>query len=235
MSTLEVSPAHAVRRRHEAVAGAFAMAPFVLAYAPFALVIGSKVATLDDPVAGWAGSWLIYGGSAHLAALQGLSDGSALLAIVAGVLINARLLVYGASMAPRWRHQPRWFRLFGPALLIDPTWALADRHAESGASDEEQRRFYIGAALMLGAAWSANIALGAAIGDRLPDVGLDLAAPLCLIALVGPRVRDREHRWAAIAASVTAIVLADGPPGTAVAAAIAAGCAAAQLARRWQR
>ena len=60
-------------RGRDVLAGAAAMAPLVVAYAPFALVIGSTVATLDQPVAGWAGSWLIYGGSAHLAALQGLS------------------------------------------------------------------------------------------------------------------------------------------------------------------
>ena len=63
--------------RADVLVGARAMAPFVLAFAPFALVIGSTVATLDNPVAGWAGSWLIFGGSAHLAAVRGIADGTA--------------------------------------------------------------------------------------------------------------------------------------------------------------
>ena len=52
---------------HDARAGVVAMVPFVLGYAPFALVIGAAVAKSGDPLAGWSGSWLIYGGSAHLA------------------------------------------------------------------------------------------------------------------------------------------------------------------------
>lgn len=219
-------------QRSDMLAGAQAMAPLVLAYAPFALVIGSVVATLDDPLAGWAGSWLIYGGSAHLAALNGISDGAAATAIIAGVLVNARLLVYSASMAPHWRHQPGWFRLLGPALLIDPTWALADRHAGDGMSETAERRFFLGAGLVLGTFWSMMIAFGAIAGDRLPDVGLELAAPVCLIALVGPRLRQRGHLAAAIAAATAAVVLPAGPAGTGILIAIAAGTIAAEFARR---
>jgi predicted branched-subunit amino acid permease len=76
------------------------------------------------------------------------------------------------------------------------------------------------------------IAAGAVVGDRLPDVGLDLAAPLCLLALVGPRLRDREHRWAAITAAVVALLTVRWSAGTGMVAAIGAGCAAARLARR---
>jgi branched chain amino acid efflux pump len=218
--------------RAGARAGAVAMAPLVLAYAPFALVIGSSVARMDEPIAGWAGSWLIYGGSAHLAAVHGLLDGAPLLAVIAGLLVNARLLVYSASMAARWREQPRWFRAVAPALLIDPTWALAERHAHHHPSPSAQRRFYLTAGLTLGVAWSAMIATGAVVGDRLPHIGLDLVAPLCLLALVGPRLRDRQHRWGAIGAAVVALVTSGWPPGTGMAAAMCAGCAAAQLAGR---
>lgn len=217
-------------RRGDAFAGAAAVAPFVLAYVPFALVIGSTVATLDDPAAGWAGSWLIYGGSAHLAALHGLADGAPLLAVGTALLVNARLLVYSASMAPRWRDQPRWFRFLAPAMLIDPTWALADEHAPvAGAA---HRRFFLAAGVVLGIGWSTTIAAGALLGERLPDVGLELAAPLCLIALVGPRLRDRAHRWAAVVAAGTALATTGLPSGTGIAASIAAGSLAAHAASR---
>jgi predicted branched-subunit amino acid permease len=219
-------------RGRDVLAGAAAMAPIVVAYAPFALVIGSTVATLDQPVAGWAGSWLIYGGSAHLAALQGLSRGSALLAVVTGLLINARLLVYSASLAPRWRDQPRWFRAAGAALLVDPTWALAEQHAERATSPGAQRRFYLAAGLTLGAGWSAMIAAGAIAGHRLAHAGLRLAVPLCLIALVGPRLRDRGHRWAAACGALVAVATSGWPSGTGIVAAIAAGAIAGTAAER---
>ena len=73
------------------------------------------------------------------------------------------------------------------------------------------------------------IAAGALAGDWLPSVGLDLAAPLCRIAMVGPRLRDRRHRWAAIAAATTVTLAAGWPAGTGVAAAIVVGAVAARL------
>lgn len=221
--------------RPAAALGVAAMLPLTIAYVPFALVIGAAVAEVDDPVAGWAGSWLIFGGSAHLAALRGLAGGTAAMAVVAGVLVQARLLVYGASMAPRWRAQPRWFRAVGAALLIDPTWALAERQASAEMSLRDQRRFFLGAALTLGTVWSAAIALGAVVGERLPHAGLGLAAPVCLMALVGPRLRERDHRWAAITGSAAALVFTGGPAGMAMMVAIVCGCVAGELSRRWSR
>lgn len=217
-------------RRGDAVAGALAMAPLVVAYVPFALVIGSTAATIDDPRAGWAGSWLIYSGSAHLAALHGIAEEAPLLAIATALLVNARLLVYGASMAPRWRDQPRWFRLVAPTMLVDPTWALADGRAAHDARGD--RRFFLAAGIVLGTVWSTAIAAGAVLGDRLPEVGLELAAPLCLIALVGPRLRDRSHRHAATVAALAALATHGLPAGTAIAVAIAAGSIAGRLADR---
>src|SRR5829696_6794379 len=78
-----------------------------------ALVIGTIVAEHGDPLAGWAGSSLTFGGSAHLAAIRTLDDAGPVVAIFTGLLINARLLVYSASLARRWSDQPLWFRFAG--------------------------------------------------------------------------------------------------------------------------
>jgi predicted branched-subunit amino acid permease len=217
----------ASRRESDTLAGVAAMAPFVVAYAPFAVVIGSTIATIDDPLAGWSGSWLIYGGSAQLAALHGLAGGSAVLAVVTALVVQTRLLVYGASLAGRWRAQPPWFRLVAPALLIDPTWALADRDSERSPAGE--RRFFLAAGLTLGCGWSAMMGAGVLLGNRLPDIGLELAAPLCLAALVGARLRDRQHRWAAVIAAAVVLVAPAWPAGTATIVAIVAGAMAARL------
>ena len=232
MNTVAFAPS---TERPSTFAGVRSMAPMMVAYTPYALVIGSAVARIDDPVAGWSGSWLIYGGSAHLAALKGIGDGAFAMAIAVALLVNARLLLYSASIAPRWREQPVWFRLLGAAFLIDPTWALADQHAATGASPEAQRRFFLGAGITLGVWWSAMIAAGAMIGDRLPHVGLELVAPICLMTLIGSRVRDRSNRWAAVAAASTALLTSHAPAGTGLIAAIAAGVVAANVSERWSR
>jgi predicted branched-subunit amino acid permease len=232
MSTVAVAPS---TEHHSMFIGVRSMTPMLLAYSPYALVIGAAVARTDDPVAGWSGSWIIYGGSAHLAALKGISEGAFATAIAVALLVNLRLLVYSASIARQWREQPVWFRLVGAAFLIDPTWALADQHAASGASAESQRRFFLGAGITLGIWWTALIAIGAIIGNRLPQVGLELVAPICLMSLIGTRIRDRSNRWAAIAAAAAALLAAQAPAGTGLMLAIAVGCVAAQASERWSR
>jgi branched chain amino acid efflux pump len=219
-------------RRREVRAGVLAMAPFVVGFAPLALVIGSAVAKVDPPLAGWAGSWLIFAGSAHLAALRGVSGGSAGVAIVTALLVNARLLVYSAALAPRWRTQPRWFRTAGAVLLVDPTWALAEQHAARGSSDAAHRWFYLSAALTLGVGWSGIIAAGALAGDRLPTAGLDVVVPFCLIALLGRRLQGRPHWYAAAGAAMTTVLGGDLPAGTGIILAIVVGAVAATLTAR---
>ncbi len=207
---------------HDARAGVVAMVPFVLGYAPFALVIGAAVAKSGDPLAGWSGSWLIYGGSAHLAVLRSL-DAGLLVAVASGLLINARLLAYSASLARRWHDQPLWFRVVAAALVIDPTWAAAERHAAAGASDAAQRRFFLAAGAVLGVGWSTLIAVGVVAGGRLDAVDLEVVVPLCLAALVGPALRDAANRVPVIAAGSVAVLTSRWPSGIALLLAIAAG------------
>jgi predicted branched-subunit amino acid permease len=206
-------------------AGFLAMVPFVVGYAPFALVIGAAVADSADPVAGWSGSWLIYGGSAHLAVLRSL-DAGLLVAVAGGLLINARLLAYSASLAQRWRNQPRWFRIVAAAMVIDPTWVAADRHAATGASEAAQRRFFLTAGVVMGAGWSALIAVGAVAGGRLDALRLEVVVPLCLATMVGPMLRDRGGRAAVIAAASVATLGSRLPTGAVLLVAIAAGALA---------
>ena len=224
MSTVEFAEVaqRADRANSDVRAGFLAMIPFVVGYAPFALVIGSAVADSANPLAGWSGSWLIYGGSAHLAVLRSL-DAGLLVAVAGGLLVNARLLAYSASLAQRWRTQPRWFRIVAAAMVIDPTWAAAERHAATGASEAAQRRFFLTAGVVMGVGWSALIAVGAVVGGRLDALRLEVVVPLCLATLVGPMLHDRGGRAAVIAAASVAALGSRLPAGAVLLVAIAAG------------
>ena len=212
--------------------GVSVMLPFIAGFAPFALAIGA-VAARGNAWAGWSGSWLIYGGSAHLATLQGLGRSGLVVAVLTGVLVNARLLVYSASLAGRWAGQPTWFRLAAAPLVIDPTWAVAQgRPARELASDE--RRFFLAAGLTLGVGWSAMMAAGVALGGRLDTSSLAVAVPLCLVGLVAPRVVDADTRWVCLAAAAAMLFARGLPAGTGLLVAAAAGVlvGAALSARR---
>ncbi len=212
--------------------GALAALPFVAAYLPFALVIGSTAATAGAPLAGWTGSWLILGSSAQLAALQTLPEAGVLAAVVAGLLINARLVVYSASLARTWAHQPRWFRVAAAGLIIDPTWAAAEQHAGWCPDGGEQRRYFFGAGLTLVAGWSAVMAAGAIVGARLDWFRLDIVIPLCLLGLVGAGLRASPTRWVIAAAAGAAWASSGWPAGTGILAGVIAGCAAGSMVAR---
>jgi len=205
-------------------AGILEMLPLLAGYVPFALVIGSIVAEHGDPLAGWAGSWLIFGGSAHLAAIRTLDDAGPVVAIFTGLLINARLLVYSASLARRWSDQPLWFRFAGAALIIDPTWAAAQQQPELGP--RRDRGYFVAAGLTLGAGWTIAIAAGAVLGTQLDGLDLDIVIPLCLLGLVGAGLRAAGSRPVVVVAATVALLTTGWPAGTGLLAAIGAGCAA---------
>jgi predicted branched-subunit amino acid permease len=226
MATSSTAVASAGRR------GALAMLPMLAGYMPFALVIGSAAADRGTPLAGWAGSWLILGGSAHLATMRTLDEAGVAAAIFTGLLVNARLLVYSASLARRWGEQPGWFRFAAAGLIIDPTWVVADRHAGETVDLAEHRRYFLGAGLTLAAGWSGGMAVGAVLGARLDWLDLQIAVPLCLLALVGTGLRRSGTRLVIVVAGVVALLTASWPSGTGLLAAIAAGSLAGVAVER---
>jgi predicted branched-subunit amino acid permease len=216
--------------RRAARRGVLAMLPLVGAYAPFALVIGSAIADHGARLAGWVGGWLIFGGSAQLAALRTLDTAGPFAAIVAGILIHARLLVYSAGLARSWPEQPRWFRIVAAGLIIDPTFAAAQAHAHECTDPVQQRRFFLAAGLTLGAGWSAAMALGTLIGSRLDGLDIQIVVPLCLLALVGDGLRVRSSRLVVLVAAAVAVLAAAMPVGTGLLAAVVAGTIVGVLA-----
>jgi predicted branched-subunit amino acid permease len=211
------------------------MAPLLAAYIPFALVVGSIAAEHGGPFAGWAGSWLIFSGSAQLAAMRTLDDAGAAAAILTALLINARLVVYSASLARQWTDQPRWFRVAAAGMIVDPTWAIAEPHAATTRDAREQRGYFFGSALTLGIGWSTAIAVGALIGARLDSIDLSIVIPVCLLGLLGVGLRAAGTRSVIVVAAAVALLTASWPDGTGLLAAVAAGCATGMVNERRHR
>jgi predicted branched-subunit amino acid permease len=225
MTTLTLPAAD---RRGELRAGARAMAPLAIGYLPFALLVGAAVAASTDPVAAWAATPAVYGGSVHLTILQMLRDGSGLAITVAvGALMNARLLVYSTALAPDWAGAPVRTRLLVAASVIDPSWLIADRRAAGPGGIAERRAHYTGAAVTLAAAWTTGVTAGALLGAAGPALTeLAAAVPLCLVAVVAPHVRVPGGGLAVLAAGLTAVLARGLPPGFGLLLCMAAAAAA---------
>src|SRR5688500_9535548 len=103
------------------------IAPLLVGLVPFAMILGVTMSDAGIHVGvGVPGSFVLYAGSAQLAALALMQSGAGLGTILLSVVIvNARMLLYGASLEPRFRNQPRWFRWIGPHFMVDQSYVVA--------------------------------------------------------------------------------------------------------------
>lgn len=178
--------------------------PLYIPAIPLALVIGLTITNGGiNPVVGWSSSPIIFGGAAQLTLMTLIGSGSALIAAVAAALVvNARHLMYSAAISPRFRGQPRWFRFFGPYLLIDQLFALD--MLLPNPDPRTFRIYHIAAGLTFWTSWQLTVAVGLIIGPVIPEAwNLDFAIPLLFLALV---VLGIDHFSKAVAALSGALV-----------------------------
>jgi 4-azaleucine resistance transporter AzlC len=206
---------------HRVRDGARLIAPFAVAVAAFGLTFG--VLAHDAGLGGLATvvfSATTFAGSAQFAATSVLSAGGTLTAaIVAAVLLNARYVPIGLSVAPSLRG-PAWQRGLRAQLVVDESWAVS--HLGGGRYDP---RLLLGAGLTLYGSWVAGTTVGVAAGTLLADpetLGLDAAFPALFLALLAGQVRGRRAAIAALAgAAVAALLVPFVAPGLPIVAASA--------------
>ncbi len=175
--------------------------PLFLTVIPFALIIGLAVVQSGlNPLVGWSTSPIILGGAAQLVVITLLGSGTAIAAtIAAGLVIQARHLMYSAALAPVFQKQPRWFQWLGPYILIDQMFALASTRIQE--SPDDFRSYYLGAGVVYLIGWNSTTAMGLLIGPQVPDSWrLDFAIPLMFVVLLVSGI----NRWPKVVAAVTA-------------------------------
>jgi predicted branched-subunit amino acid permease len=179
------------------------MTPMVVGIVPFGLALGAVMASSDlDPWTAFASAPLILAGAAQLTTLQMLEAGSNPVVVVASaLLINLRILLYSASLAPWFSGVRLRLRLLLATSVIDQTHFVAVPRFEQGDLDRRDRvAYYAGASVWLVSAWLGSQTFAMALGAELPDAArLDMAAPLALVGLLAKSVATRP---AAVAAAV---------------------------------
>ena len=216
------------------VNGARLVAPTIPGVIPFGMIYG--VAAADVGLswdASLAMSALIFAGAAQLATLQLLDSGASAVVIIAtAAVINLRMAVYSASIAPHFRHVPATKRAFLSYFLVDQAYAVSIVHFTSPThpSDEPKHLFFLGAGLILWVTWHFSVIAGAVLGAGIPPAwALDFTIPLCFMALLVPALTDRPMIVAAAVGGGVAVI-AGGLPynlglGLGAACGIAAGTA----------
>lgn len=188
----------------------------LLGVVPFGLVAGAT------PVAGDLGGWsavglstIVFAGASQLAVADVLADGgSALVAILAALTINLRMVLYSASLAPHLGHEPIRRRLLTAYLLTDQVYALSISRWSRGGDPGGRLTYYFTAAWMIWATWQASTVVGVLVGGALPDdVPLDFAVPLVFLVMLVPVVRSRPALAAAAAGGAGAVAAAQAGAG----------------------
>ncbi|WP_353112258.1 AzlC family ABC transporter permease [Microbacterium sp.] len=153
-------------------------------------------------------SLLMFTGGSQFAFIGVVASGgvAALPAAIASAgLLGVRNLAYGMRMSPIIG-QGFWRRAAAAHFTIDESTAVA-----ISQDDPRLRRlgFWVtGIGIFLG--WNATTLIGALVGDVLGDPkawGLDAAAAAAFLALLWPRLRQRQAIVVGIAAAVVAAAL----------------------------
>ena len=149
-------------------------------------------------------SLLVFAGGAQFLAIATIaSGGTPLAAVIGGIVLNARHLPYGLTVAPFLRG-PLWKRALSSHVVLDESTALA----LAQPTPELGRLAFYACGCMLFAAWNLGTLVGALAGGAIADpsaLGLDAAFPASMLALLAPLLRRRDVRAAALAGAVIAL------------------------------
>jgi predicted branched-subunit amino acid permease len=165
-------------------------------------------------------SLLMFTGASQFA-FVGLIGGGLASAVATALALGARNALYGLRLAPYLR--PRGLAAH---FVIDESAAMAVRDT----ADDTRLGFW-SAGLAVFCCWNLATLIGALAGNAISDpgtFGLDAAAPAAFLALLAPRLKDREPQAIAGLAAVAALASVPlVPAGTPVLVAAIVAVAAA--------
>jgi len=197
--------------RAEFIVGVRAFAPLSMSIIPFGVVCGAAASTAGmTPLQASAMSWVIFAGSAQIAATQLFASGAPLLVILAtAAIVNLRFLMYATSLATRFRNQNRRWQALIAYLLTDQAFGLTVvHHSQHPERQADLRWFYLGVAGATWLSWQLATIAGILLGSLVPaSWSLDFIVPLTFIAMLVPLLTGRAMVLAAVTGGSAAVLL----------------------------
>ncbi|WP_321111700.1 AzlC family ABC transporter permease [Halorussus salinisoli] len=222
--------------RADFLSGVRVALPILLGVFPFGMVAGVAAIGAGIPaIEAFAMSVVIFAGASQLAAAELVGRNAPAVVVVFTVLvINLRMMMYSASIAPYFQRQSTRWKGALAYLLTDQAYAVSLLRFEND-EDVSRRWYYLGVASALWVTWQIATVVGIVLGASVPDGWrLEFAVPLVFLAVLVPAVTDRATGTAALVGGSVAVA-ANGLPfnlGLIVAAVvgIAAGLLAEEVA-----
>jgi len=210
------------------------VSPLLLGVAPFGVVAGIAAieAGLTLPQA-LGMSTIIFAGAAQLAAIELIGQGTPLsVIIVTAIVINLRMLMYSASIAPHLTSLPARVRSGLAYLLTDQAYALSISRYRAGDTTDRVA-YYLGVGVTLWGVWQITTVVGAFAQAGIPEsLGLEFAVPLVFLALLVPAMEDGPTTVAGVIGGAVATAVAGLPLNLGLLVGATVGIAAGLLAER---
>jgi predicted branched-subunit amino acid permease len=176
-----------------------------LAVGTYGLSFGAvaSAAGLSVPQA-CAASLLMFTGASQFALVGVLgAGGSAVAGVLGALLLGSRNTLYAVRLAELLRLRGAQ-RIVAAHVTIDESMAMA-----TGAPKALERTAFWTTGLTIYVVWNLMTLLGAAGAARLGDparLGLDAVAPAAFLALLAPRLRDRQSLRIAVGGAALALL-----------------------------
>lgn len=172
--------------RREFFTGVMEVAPVLVAMAPIGLLWGTLAAGKGLTVfEALLMSTLVLAGAAQFVAIEMWRDPVPVLLLTAtAFIVNVRHVLMSASLSRHIRGIPRAFHPLVAYLLVDESWALAERRA---LTQPVTLAYFLGLALPLVTCWLITSGIGAMLGRSLGDpsaLGLDFAFSALFISIL---------------------------------------------------
>ena len=212
--------------------GALEVLPIVAGIIPFGLVAGAAAVDAGLGTEGaMALSVLVFAGASQLAAIDLLARDATLPIILLTVgVINLRMAMYSASLAPRLADVPLVGRLAAAYPLVDQAYALTIMRVDRAPARPHRLAYYAGVAVPLWVNWQVMTFLGAVLGSTIPAwLPLEATIPLVFLAMLVPAVTDRATLAAAAVSGSVATLAAGLPNNTGLLVGAFSGIAAGTL------
>ncbi len=177
----------------------------------FGLVFGLTARSAGfSPIEAIAFSVIVFAGASQFAATGMVAAGFAWPAIVVlTALVNARHLLYSASLAPWLRGQPFFARLVMSHLLTDEAFALASVHFRR-LGRVDPAGYWIAAIGSTFIPWNVATIVGVLGGQFIPDprvLGLDVVFPAAMAGLAVGLSNGRREVVAATVGVICAVAI----------------------------
>lgn len=192
-------------------------AGIAVSVAAFGLVFGLAARNAGySPVEAVASSVVVFAGASQFAAAGYVAAGLPWAGIVVlTFFLNARHMLYSASLAPRFRQIPFARRAVMSHVLTDEAFALSAGHFHR-VGRVDLPGYWIAALLGVFIPWNAATLAGVLLGGAIPDpsrLGLDIVFPAAMGGLAVGLATGRREVVAAGAGAIigTGLSLAIGP------------------------